>query len=450
MRQTTWGKASAAALGLAILFAGGGWEAAQGQTPAPAASSVMARQRHLHQAVATDQSGGSAAPVGNFQPVATLTDPTFQYGSPSDAACATCGGHDASRAHCGRGWSLGRWFRNPCHNGGWARVEYLLWWTKSQTAPPLVTTSPNSGVLPDATILYGGQGINDGVRSGGRLELGTWLDHQHDWGLMGRYLQLGEGNTNFTRPSNGSTVLSRPFISATTGNEAAFRVAAPGFASGTVSVDTSNDLLLAEALARRSLVRRPYVRLDLLGGYFFSRVDDSLRVATTQSGLGGLPVGTQINIRDDFSTQNEFHGGQIGLLMERKRGLWSFRVLGKVALGNMNQRVRIRGFRSNTPAGAPQGGLLAQPTNIGDYQRNRFAVVPEVDLTLGYQVSEHLTATLGYSFIYWSSVVRPGDVIDRTVNLQQAPLVGPARPAFTFADSDYFAQGVNFGLKYQY
>jgi hypothetical protein len=390
-----------------------------------------------------------------------LTDPTFQYGSPSDAVCESCGGVGESCVRCGHGRSLGRWFRNPCRDGGWARVEYLLWWTKSQSAPPLVTTSPagtpqaSAGELPGATILYGDEGINDGVRSGGRLEIGMWLDHQHDWGLMGRYLQLGEGNTNFTGLSDGSTILARPYVSATSGNEAAFLVGFPTLSSGSVSVSTSNDVLLAEVLARRSLVRRPFVRLDILGGYFFSRVDDSLSITSNQTALGGglVPAGTQIGIVDSFRTQNEFHGGQLGLLVERKRGLWSFRMLGKVALGNMNQRVRIAGSTTNTFAGNSQGGLLAQPTNIGEYQRNRFAVVPEVDLTLGYQISKHLEATLGYSFIYWSDVVRPGDVIDRTVNTTQLggnPLVGPARPAFTFADSDYFAQGVNFGLKYQY
>ena len=51
---------------------------------------------------------------------------------------------------------------------------------------------------------------------------------------------------------------------------------------------------------------------------------------------------------------------------------------------------------------------------------------------------------------------RPGEQIDRTINPTQnasfgAPplprtLVGPARPGFSFAGSDFWAQGVNVGV----
>ena len=52
--------------------------------------------------------------------------------------------------------------------------------------------------------------------------------------------------------------------------------------------------------------------------------------------------------------------------------------------------------------------------------------------------------------------IRPGTAIDRTINFSQSPvfstgtLVGPARPAFTFKDSDFWAQGINFGLEFRY
>ena len=103
------------------------------------------------------------------------------------------------------------------------------------------------------------------------------------------------------------------------------------------------------------------------------------------------------------------------------------------------------------------GGILALPTNSGHFTHDPFAVVPEVGLNVGYQVTNRLRLFMGYSFLYWSNVVRPGDVIDRTVNLTQIPsnlgpgtLVGPARPAVVLKDTDFWAQGLNFGVAVRY
>jgi len=100
------------------------------------------------------------------------------------------------------------------------------------------------------------------------------------------------------------------------------------------------------------------------------------------------------------------------------------------------------------------GGLFAQPTNIGEYTRNVFAVVPEGDLQLGYQVTSRWRATVGYTFFYMSDVARPGDQVDRTINpsfLASPPtLASPARPVFEFKGSDYWAQGLDFGLEFRF
>src|SRR5262245_27258846 len=61
----------------------------------------------------------------------------------------------------------------------WAEAEYLLWWMKGAALPPLVTASPagtpstQAGVLgaPGTTVLFGGNSVNDEVRSGMRFTL---------------------------------------------------------------------------------------------------------------------------------------------------------------------------------------------------------------------------------------------------------------------------------------
>src|SRR5438309_1388204 len=81
---------------------------------------------------------------------------------------------------------------------------------------------------------------------------------------------------------------------------------------------------------------------------------------------------------------------------------WSLDLLGKLALGTTHEVVNIKGDTTlNLPGGVSlvePGGLLAQPTNIGHYSADRFAVVPELGLKLGYQVTAHMRLTAGYTF----------------------------------------------------
>ena len=62
------------------------------------------------------------------------------------------------------------------------------------------------------------------------------------------------------------------------------------------------------------------------------------------------------------------------------------------------------------------GSLLAQTTNIGNFSRDRFSAVPEVSAKLGYQVTPNIRAFVGYDFMYWTVIIRPGDAIDTTFN----------------------------------
>jgi hypothetical protein len=58
-------------------------------------------------------------------------------------------------------------------------------------------------------------------------------------------------------------------------------------------------------------------------------------------------------------------------------------------------------------------------------------VVPEVGVKVGYQVTPHLRAQVGYDFLYWSDVVRPGSQIDPLINTNLIPPAtpgGPGRP----------------------
>jgi hypothetical protein len=205
-------------------------------------------------------------------------------------------------------------------------------------------------------------------------------------------------------------------------------------------------------------------RVDLLAGFRYMELAESLTIQENIDVLPGVPTfgGDHISVVDSFSTHNRFYGGQIGVDTEFHQGPWFVDLRGKLALGDTRQVVRISGGQTiTTPAGVTSsflGGLLALPTNIGHFHRDQFGVMPELGVNVGYQFNDHWRAFIGYNFLYWSSVLRPGDQIDRVLDVTKIPnfLLNPpppapqARPAVLFRDTEFWAQGVNFGLEFRY
>ena len=70
---------------------------------------------------------------------------------------------------------------------------------------------------------------------------------------------------------------------------------------------------------------------------------------------------------------------------------------------------------------------------------------PRVCFTVGRQIGDNLTVTVGYTFLYLSDVIRPGDQIDRTVNFQTND-----RPGVLFKETDFWLQGINVGLQWRF
>lgn len=355
----------------------------------------------------------------------------------------------------------------------WVGAEYLLWWTKGSSVPPLITASPPgtpqalAGVLgaPGTTVLFGGRDLNTDLRSGGRFTLGRWLNDERTWGVEGNFFLLETATTTFSAGSTGTPILGRPFFNAATGAQDAELVAFPGVLAGTAAVVApSNVFLGGEALVRRNLCCTGCgcrgARLDALAGYRYLQLNESVNIyenLLTTSGTGVVAQGTRINVADRFAVRNQFHGGELGGQATIRRDAWSLGLLAKFALGSTHQSASINGNTRVTVPGLPTvtnaGGLLAQGSNIGHFTQNVYAWVPEFGATVGRQLTPRLRATVGYTFLYWSDVPRPGNQIDVAVNPTQIPpgtLTGAARPAFGFQTSDFWAQGVNLGLDFRY
>jgi hypothetical protein len=56
---------------------------------------------------------------------------------------------------------------------------------------------------------------------------------------------------------------------------------------------------------------------------------------------------------------------------------------------------------------------------------------------------------MGYNIVWLTHVALASEQIDRSVNLSQA-FVGPNRPAFVFQDREYWLQGINWGMNWDF
>jgi hypothetical protein len=358
-------------------------------------------------------------------------------------------------------------------NRWWVNAEYLLWTIKGQPLPPLVTTSANPfgdlppGALgqPGTILLFGDSRVSSQAFSGARIGGGYWFDRCETWGVDTSFFILGRQTSDFVAGSNGFPTLFRPFVS--TGplglsplNNAEI-VAFPGLLSGLVQVHAASELWGYDTNLRRNLIRSCNARLDLLAGYRYLDLEESLQIRESLTALvplTGTTAGDRIMVTDRFGTRNQFNGGQVGVDGEWFFNRFSLGGFVKVALGNMHETVSINGNTIFTPVGGVSatlpGGLLAQGSNIGTFHENRFAVVPEVGFKVGYRITDWCRAYVGYNFLYLSDVMRPGDQIDPRVNINQLPRLSQVStlpippPSVPFRHSDFWAQGVNFGFQF--
>ena len=265
-----------------------------------------------------------------------------------------------------------------------------------------------------------------------------WLNPEHTWGVGATFLQLQNAATNFTLASNGDPILARPFFNTQLGGDDSEVLAQAGISTGGVRVRTTNSFVGTDVTFRRAMAVRPGGRLDFLIGWRYLQLSDSLgiddRTVSTDPNNPQIPLGTTLVGSDQFRTRNIFNGVQLGLMSERRRGIWSFSTVGKIALGDMHQTVLINGSNTVTVPGlspvTSAGSLLTQPSNIGSYTRNEFGCIPEIDLNLGIQITPRLRGTFGYSVIWLNRVAQAARQVDPAVDPRNSAAVRARPPAF--------------------
>lgn len=360
----------------------------------------------------------------------------------------------------------------PQEEGAWLTGEFLFGWSEGVHLGSLVTTSgvgtlqSDAGVLgePTTRTLLGGD-QSSGVLPGFRFGTGYLFDAANGMGIEAGFIYLSNNSSNFSFDSAdlASGILARPYNDATStpiGDPAAVLVGFPGLSTGTVDVESkvgdfySVNLNITEKIWEEE----SGWRMDALFGYRFASFIDNLRINQHVESIA-LP-GTSIDSRDRFSAKNTFNGLDFGL---RTSYRWSDRlsldVLTKVAAGNMHQRNEIRGQTVTTVVGGGPpvtevGGMYALRTNIGEYRRNDWTVMPEGGANLVWKLRANINLKFGYSLIYFTKAARADNQIDFTLDPRLFPpeaavVVGEDprnRPVFQGQNTDFWIQAINVGL----
>ncbi len=433
--------------------------------PAAAATASASRNasRHIGDAVpAVAVSGGQ----NNYQFV--QYEPAMQDIAPaassydagsfsSGCGCGSCGGHSHSSCDCGPSGNL------------WFGAETLLWWGQKRDVPPLLTSAA-PGVLPVAgtagvTNVVGGldNGLDSGLMPGYRLSGGMYFGCDKRVGISGRVFGLYRSSDTTTLSDNGlNQSIGLPFFNTLIGQPDAYLVAYDNgqpISSGSASITTKLDLIAAEPSLRFLVSGSRDHQIDLLGGYSYLRLKDSLGINSTSTDTftGNLiPDGTVFTTSDLIATENTFHGGHIGLSSTVSRKRVSLTTLTKVALGNMHQSgfitgtTGVQGPNAVAPTVTP-GGIYAQQSNIGTVSRDTFAFIPEVGVKGGLRIRDNLSLTCGYTFLYISKTALAGNQIDPNIDLSQTQGgAAGTQPAFNYRDGSMWFQGVDLGLNWTF
>lgn len=342
----------------------------------------------------------------------------------------------------------------------WADVDFLYWRSKGGLLPSLVATelgSPSQAVptSPLNAFLISDNRINGTMQSGMQASVGYWLDKPFGTGVEARYTGFLHNDNLAQYTGTDRTFLNRPFWNEAANSPALFLLSSPsGSSVGLVRVGTSFDSFGIEANYLRRGPAMFSESFHWIMGLRYWNLEEELFVEG-----GSKTAGVNVSTFDSFATRNQFFGGQIGGKWNWTRNRFMIDLSWKMAVGAMLEDVNVDGrSMAVLPTGvrvdAP-GGFLALSSNMGDHSRTKLAWIRESQIALSYAVHDNVILRVGYSFMYVSGVVRPGEQVDLGINptllpFSATPPTAPARPGFRFNDEIFFMYGVNLGLTIQF
>src|SRR5262245_14642616 len=230
--------------------------------------------------------------------------------------------------------------------GFWGSGEYLLWWFKNGTVPPLVTAGGDGKLgSPGTRVLVDNLNFDDDFRQGGRFALGYRFETIPFLGVEANFFFLSDRQSDAGFSSGGDPLLAQPFLNVTTGQSDANLIAKQGLASGSATIGSRTDLWGTEANLTASLIGSDRFHLTALGGFRYLRLEDEVTsgerfmVSPTVPGFGG----SRVVLQDEFRTVNHFYGGQVGLETGVRFDMLAMDFGGKFVIGQMMQGVAVGG-----------------------------------------------------------------------------------------------------------
>jgi len=190
-----------------------------------------------------------------------------------------------------------------------------------------------------------------------------------------------------------------------------------------------------------------------------------------------VPININSASNDQIKVYNHFIGPQIGFNADYKFDRWSIMTGAKLGIGVMHQVAKINSTTTqtvvreissqnnqgaittatNTSATTSAGGLLFSPMDVGQYSRNQFGLLPEINAKLGFKATERIKLTVGYDFLLLANVLRApnqtqlipySNNLNYTANSQtQSANQTLQIPAFQYSTSNLIINGVSAGMQ---
>jgi hypothetical protein len=322
---------------------------------------------------------------------------------------------------------------------GWFTLDYLYWATRGVDTPPLVTTGPvpfgPAGTALAGEAVFGGNTQLNGMRPGFRLSAGAFIDSANQWALSHEIISLGSRSERIAGGSNGTNVvlLPQPFSVGGTPFPNVIPIGFPG-AAGTVTASNQTSFFSGDTHLRRVYQDGTGNRFDLLAGYRFLQLGDSLSESFDTVSTGpAFFSSARLMGEQSVRTRNYFHGGEVGFQYQHRRGAFAFEMQSTIAIGSTYSEVD-RSFTRAAFVGPPAQPLTLPIAQTGsEVTHTDFAFVPQVGFKLGWQPTDHVRLTAGYDFLYWSRVRRAAHLWDGTDST-----------------TSFWAQGVSAGVEVRY
>jgi len=384
-------------------------------------------------------------------------------------------------------YSATNWDNCGCTDRFWIDAEYLYW--QIQDSPEntiLVVEGPAASPsfdgpvvgVPGYTTVLGGKNIDNNWRSGGKFGMGYWFDDTRHYGIEGNYFFLpntSKSSSVTATGAAGTNSLFIPFYDVTTDLDSSVVIATPladaggvgGPLLGTATLKVVNSMQGAELNGLAVFPCGCAFNMSALVGLRYWNFNENLTFSVDSPYIPPHAVDI-FEVTDKFLVKNNFYGGQIGCGLDYSCDCFSFNAKVKVALGAMCEELKINGstftndFNTVPFTGTAvsyEGGMFSQVSNIGTHTKTEFAVIPEVNVNFGYQVTECFRIKVGYTFLYVSNMLYAGQQLSQYINPTQsvfledepAPvLTGTAAPSGRMKTSTLWVQGVNAGFEFQF